>query len=361
MKLAIYTICKNEERFVERFMESVQEADDVYVTDTGSTDATVEKLLDYGAHVTEAIVNPWRFDVARNISLAYVPLDVDVCFSVDLDETLTPGWCDAIKRSFINIDRLKYKYVWSHLPDGSPGTMFWYEKCHSRHGFRWVKPVHEILAFYNGVERQGFCEDFVLHHYPDHTKSRGSYLGLLELSTREEPNDDRNSHYLGREYMYRGMYDQSIAELKRHLSLSTARWEAERAASMRFIGRCYLAKNEPIEAERWFQRALAEWPVDREPWFELGKFYYHRQDHLGCYHAMTRALKINERPLSYISDPEAWGATPYDLAGVSAYYLGLYDESIKLTSEALRLVPNDPRLLKNLQYAQEKIRSAHVA
>lgn len=43
-KIAVYTICKNESDYVDKFMESMIEADAVYVLDTGSTDDTVEKL-----------------------------------------------------------------------------------------------------------------------------------------------------------------------------------------------------------------------------------------------------------------------------------------------------------------------------
>ena len=163
----------------------------------------------------------------------------------------------------------------------------------------------------------------MLHHYPDLSKSRSSYLSLLELGCKEEPEDDRNCHYLGREYMYHHMYDKAIVELTRHLSLKSATWEAERAASMRFIGRCYNQKGDKINAVRWYLRAIAEAPGEREPWVDLGKCYYSMNDHEGCYFAMKKALSIVERPMTYICEPEAWGSLPYDLCGVSAYYLGM--------------------------------------
>jgi glycosyltransferase involved in cell wall biosynthesis len=358
VRVAIYTICKNEAKHVKQFMDCIKdEADGIFVTDTGSTDNTVELLREAGATVNVIKVDPWRFDVARNISLDFVPLVFDICLSIDLDETLTPGWCEAIKKSWVNIDRLRYQYAWSHLPDGSPGTTFWYDKCHSRRGFRWVKPVHEVLQFYNGTERQGYCHDFMLHHWPDVTKSRSSYLGLLELGCREEPEDDRNCHYLGREYMYWGQYDDAIRELKRHLSLKTATWEVERSASLRYIGRCYAYKGDHQEAVRWMLRAVAEAPGEREPWVELGKQYHVMSNWHGCYHAMKSALTITERPLSYICEPESWGSLPYDLAGLSAYYLGMYYESLELTGKAIELDPQNMRLRKNLQFAADKIRS----
>ena len=50
-RICVYAICKNEEKFAEAWMDSIQEADIVVVVDTGSTDHTVEKLRARGARV----------------------------------------------------------------------------------------------------------------------------------------------------------------------------------------------------------------------------------------------------------------------------------------------------------------------
>ena len=48
-KICVYAICKNESKFVDRWISALQgEADCVVVLDTGSTDDTVEKLKKYG-------------------------------------------------------------------------------------------------------------------------------------------------------------------------------------------------------------------------------------------------------------------------------------------------------------------------
>ena len=68
-KVCVYAICKNEEQFVDRWMDSMGEADQVVVLDTGSEDGTVERLRARGALVTREVIDPWRFDTARNRSL----------------------------------------------------------------------------------------------------------------------------------------------------------------------------------------------------------------------------------------------------------------------------------------------------
>jgi len=351
MKVVLYTISKNEEAFCERFYNSAKEADEVIVADTGSTDGTVAKLRSLGATVHEIKVDPWRFDDARNASLNFVPSDTEICVCIDLDEVLTPGWRAEVEKAWTaNTTRLRYQYWWSVNPDDTPGVSFWYDKIHSRFGYRWVNPVHEVLAIYGRPEVQSFCDKFTLKHFPDHTKSRGSYLPLLELSVKEDPENDRNSHYLGREYMFYGQPDKAIEELKRHLSLKSSTWTSERAASMRFIARCYNTKGDHIEAVAWALRATAEAQFDREGWVELARYYYHQKDWVGVYFAATKATDITIRPASYICEPFAWGSEPWDLKALAAHNLGLKQVALDAGLKALEFEPNDERLKNNVTF-----------
>jgi len=54
------------------------------------------------------------------------------------------------------------------------------------------------------------CDDILVNHYPDNEKSRSQYLPLLEMSVKEDPEDDRNIHYLGWEYMYYQRWNECI-------------------------------------------------------------------------------------------------------------------------------------------------------
>ena len=360
MKIAVYTICKNESKYVDTFMNClVGEADAIYVTDTGSTDDTVAKLRARGAIVNEAVINPWRFEDPRNISLNFVPLDYDICVCIDLDEVLTPGWRKAIEDAWIpgQTTRLRYQYAWSHDAKGNPAVTFWYDKIHQRKNYRWVKPVHEVLQIYNQPEVQTSCGGFMLHHWPDPTKSRSSYLGLLELAVAENKLDDRSSHYLGREYMFYNMNEKAIAELKRHLALPTATWDVERAASMRFIARCLVNLNETKEAMQWSMKACIEAPNEREPWVELARTAYKCQDFLTMYYAAKKALAITERPMSYICEPFAWGFQPFDFLALAAHALGHKGEALWAAEQACKMEPNDKRLQNNLQAIKKEIES----
>ena len=359
MKIVVYAICKNERQFVQRWMQSMREADGVFVLDTGSEDGTAEALRRLGAEVTEERIEPWRFDTARNRSLELVPPDADVCVCTDLDEVFEPGWRQGVERAWHGGARqLRYRYLWSHLPDGSEGHVFFIEKIHARKGFAWVGPVHEVVQCVDGQAELRDAPGVTLHHYPDARKSRGQYLPLLELAVREDPENDRNLHYLGREYLFHGRWRECIDTLERHLGLAGANWADERCASMRFIARAHGELGAHAEALRWHLRAVAEAPHLREPYLDCAKALQARGDWVGVLWMTERALALRERPDSYICEGDAWSWLPHDLRALSLYHLGQGREALSEGREALRLAPWDDRLKENLRWYE---RAAGVA
>ncbi len=349
MRIYVYAIAKDEARFVSRWVASMREADGIFVLDTGSRDGTPELLRREGCEVTERSIEPWRFDTARNESMALVPSDAELLVCTDLDEVFRAGWREALERDWERGARFgRYEYVWSFRVDGSDGVKFYGEKIHAPQGCRWTHPVHEVLA-YDGEARGCFLPDVRLEHYPDGEKSRSSYLPLLELSVAEDPQDDRNMHYLGREYMFRGRWQEAIDTLERHLALPRARWDAERAASMRFIARCEQRLGHDERAELWLLRAALEAPAYREAWVALGELCYRQKRWRDCAAHLRRALDIKRRPLSYISELESWGALPWDLISIAWWELGEKNYARNCAREALRLAPTDERIRNNLE------------
>lgn len=346
--VCVYAICKNESKFAARWMASMHEADRVIVLDTGSDDGTPEILSALGAEVTVETVSPWRFDAARNRSLELVPQDADICVCTDLDETFHPGWREKVEAAWASgAKRLKYRYTWSFNPDGSEGVVFWTDKIHSRRGFRWQNPVHEVLT-HDGAYPCAFAEGVQLDHHPDPAKSRAQYLPLLELAVREDSHNDRNMHYLGREYCFQGRWRECAETLRRHLAMPEATWADERCASMRYLARAELMLGDEKSAEAWLLRACAEAPHLREPWLDYARLLYLREDFDGMVFLARRALAICERPRTYICEADAWGFLPYDLLALGYFYTGRRRESLEMAREAARLAPYDERLQKNV-------------
>lgn len=346
MKVAVYTIALNEEQFVERWYESVKDADYILIADTGSSDNTVELARSLGINVINVSVKPWRFDRARDAALLSIPSDIDYCIALDMDEVVVGDWRPSLEACLADgVTRPRYKYTWSwnDAEETVPGLEYSGDKIHSRSGYRWKHPVHEVMVTDRIEEKHGWC-DFEIHHHPDNTKSRSSYLPLLEIATKEDPHDDRNAFYYGRELYFYGQYQDAAKELLRHLALPSAVWAPERAASMRLVAKCL-----PDQAEQWLELAEKESPGRREPLVDLASLYYQESRWEECLEASEKALDIKEKPLDYLCEAEAWGFAPYDFAAIAAHNLGMLDRAKAYSTTAWLLEPSNERLKQNAE------------
>ena len=355
MKIAVYAICLNEAKFVDRFMDACAGADYVVIADTGSTDGTAEAFRQRGALVHDIRINPWRFDAARNAALALVPGDADICFALDIDEVLCHDWRTKLEKGWRQgATRGQYLLVYSHLPDGSPGVQFHNARIHLRHGYSWRHICHEAI-YPDGIEESFvLIPDLRVDHYPDRSRSRGFYLPMLARAVKAEPHEPRMAHYLAREYYYNARYEEAIAEFRRYLDMN-GHFTGERVGSMIFIGKCLTALGrDPMP---WYLRAVAEMPDSREGWVALAETYYRLQDWPNCYSAAMKSLSIGRSHDGYTKDPHAYGAAPHDLAALGAWYIGLHTEAIEHARRALDFAPDDRRLQDNLALMQKQAAS----
>ena len=338
-KIAIYAPALNEIKHVDAWYESCKDADVICVADTGSTDGTLERLKELGVQATDVSIQPWRFDLAFNVAMSLVPKDVDICIRLDMDERLQPGWRDALEKAWVpGTTKLRYPYVWSFNPDGSPGRQWYCDRIHARSGYYWIGHTHEGLCS-RLPEVQVFTDDVKIYQYAD-AKDKKNDLPLLQEATKEWPHDARLKAYLGREYMYQGLKEDSKKTYLEFLSMS---WDKiERGQAM-----INLSFVDSENKEFWLKMAHIEVPTHREPLVNLAQYYYEQQNWTKCYKAAKDALAITAHPMDYTCTPESWGWQPHDLLSIAAWNLNLYHESYQQSKLALQNLPNDDRLKSN--------------
>lgn len=355
LKIAVYTIALNEEQFAQTWAASAAEADYRVVADTGSTDGTVERLRGLGVTVHSIAVKPWRFDRARDASLALVPADADICVAMDMDEKLRPGWRERLLKAWKpgvggagGTNRFRYSYIWS-WHNGKPLHMFAGDKIHGRFSHQWRYPAHETLVPLR-VLSQVYAADaeLIMEHHPDNTKSRGGYLALLKLGAEEDPHDGRMAHYYGRELLFANRHAEAITEIHRHLALPST-WSVERALSMLNLAWCYSALGDVPKAERWMVAAAEEAPGWRDPWVELAQLHHNRKDWLAGWWAAERALAIQRQTSEVPMNAANWGSRPWDLAAACAWNAGNGSRALVCLTKAVELSPDNEELRKNLE------------
>lgn len=319
MNTVIYTIAKNEEHNAAAFMEAAEGAP-VYILDTGSTDNTVDILRDYGAHVAVKTITPWRFDYARQAALELVPDDPNtLCVSVDMDERIESGWQDKLAAEWnqqANYGNYRYIGEWLDKDFTQPAIETARTRIHSRQGFHWERPVHEVpVADADTAVR--YCDTSVLvRHYPD-GKQR-NYVPLLTSIIEADLNDADARLQRGGEYFQKREWACALADYQAWLQLThgddnpVTRYR--RATTHIALAHCYYNLNDHDRAIRAFWEAVAAEPTCREGWVHLAHAHSTMgQDEmaLGC---AKKALAITQPPYYATIDSFCWGDYATNLA-----------------------------------------------
>lgn len=316
-------IARNEAKCLPRLAASLQEflkrGGCWIVVDTGSTDDTAEVAEQLGAKVTRVgdqfrrsidgrtveAVNKrflvggepdilktggtfFDFASARNHAAALATCDY-VSFA-DGDEAFTRLNIDAVDAQIRQgFGQFEYEFVFAHQADGvTPAVHFRQCKFYDRRALKWTGLIHENLVPCDKqppeIRRTYLPESiFKLEHWQNRETDRSGYLRGLALAVNQNPADDRNSHYFGRELLWTGRYKSAIKELERHLQMGG--WEAERSQSAIYIGEAHERLGNPGKALEWWHRAFDIHSHRREPFMKLAWHYFHKNDpqRAACY------------------------------------------------------------------------------
>lgn len=345
LKIAIYTICKNEEHFVQKWAASNSEADIRLICDTGSTDSTINLLKEQNVNVISITVVPWRFDVARNTALNLLPADVDVCIWQDLDEELLPGWRQEIEKHWednATIANHKYRH--------NKGAWQWHSKIHSRHNCIWTGTVHETLKWFS-PEKEIWLHEFYLDEHQDTIKSRSHYLSLLLTKIKEGDANWRTFYFLSNEY---GEIDknESLRYKLESYNLVDSSDTVTKNYIARGIANHYASIENINDAYKWFNISNNH-SNERESLYYYAQLLHHQNKWDECYITAKKCIEITEPRSGFTFDPNAWSYMIYDIAAIASYKLGLYKNALEYGLKALEMNPNDQRLTNNLEFYKE--------
>jgi len=291
MKLCVYAICKDELKFIDKWLENMSEADYIVVLDTGSTDGTYEFLKKDPrvTRVEQKEIKPWRFDVARNESMKLIPADTDVCICTDPDELFDPGWANQIRTKWIvgKTIRGEYNYAWNHDENGKPVLVYKYNKIHANDPrFHWIFPCHERVELSDDdvsdykIIKDGSYLDFedsiLLHHWQDTTKSRSNYLDLLKLSAEENPKNLHITMLYARELIIQNKLEEGIniyLKLLANPEIDKPEWQLTLLDSLLLVSNTYYSLNK-VDLAIWYaQEFIRVNPTYREPYLLLATIY----------------------------------------------------------------------------------------
>lgn len=248
-KISVVLIVKNEEVLLSRCLDSVKEADEIVIVDTGSTDGTLAVARQYTDKVFADYTWNDNFAEARNHAKAKAT--GDWILTIDADEYLTSPFSvvrEASTKGFLSVNvRMESE------PANGPPVQFWFPKLFRNSAQVWWEgAVHNHLSVL-GEDIQA-PPTIVFGYSPAHAQDRFRTLRILERVVRENPDAIREKFYLGREYYYRQMYDKALPLLGQYVQRSGFLMEKSEAFLM--MARTYWEMKSPDDAKDACVQAL---------------------------------------------------------------------------------------------------------
>jgi glycosyltransferase involved in cell wall biosynthesis len=377
-------IAKNEGNYIPRMLRSlgnfILNGGDVIVVDTGSSDNTAQIARDAGCTVMEVWnrykISPdiheidninnhfivageqplfkqgdslFDFSSARNYAAALADNDMISC--QDADEEYTVLDIDKINKLIEEgYDQFNYNFIFSHNEYGKPLVEFTQSKFYNRKKMKWNGLVHEVLGTIAPQNIKLTTLDptiLKLEHWQNLNQPRGQYLRGLALDCYRNQNNDRNSHYLGRELLWNGRPKSAIKEFERHIKMG--RWAMEEAQSMLFIGDAYGILNQPDKQVEYYHKSFQHDGTRREPLIRLADFYRktNNPQKVVCYSKMAMEIPWHG---FYANQKNHYEETPHEYAYWGYGWIGNIPEARKEILTALEYKPCNKQYLRDTKY-----------
>lgn len=242
-------IVKNEEALLARCLESVKDADEIIVCDTGSTDKTVEIARKYTDKVFEDY--KWEKSYCKARNHAKSKATGDWILSIDADE-----YCHDFSKVREAIELAKdCVAVYMHQEGGTRDNfqvprlfrntpdIMWFGNIHNHIG---VTPEGEAKGMNVSGEGEVVGDVHITYGYsPAHENEPDRALNIL-LEEVKDPAKVREMYYLGIELWKKRRYQEAVEWFGKHV-VST-NFTAEKADSFLVMSQCYSAMGDDDSA-----------------------------------------------------------------------------------------------------------------
>jgi len=245
--ISVCMIVKNEEKLLHRALNSIKEADEIIICDTGSKDSTVKIAKQFTDKVYEDF--KWCDDFASARNHAKSKATQDWILTIDADEYLEENGIKKIKDA---INSTKCRTINCNLLSENGRENFYNSRIHKNDpDIYWVGKIHENL----NIKTTEKCDVKIIYGYsPAHQNDPDRSLRILKNVVESDPNCVREKYYLAREYWYRKDYLNTIKTLDSYIDKSN--YVAERADAHLMKSRCLWNLSRGDEAREECMKAI---------------------------------------------------------------------------------------------------------
>lgn len=348
--ISLCMIVKNEERVLERCLNSVRDAvDEIVIVDTGSTDRTEE----IARRFTDRIYSfPWIDDFAAARNEAFSKATKEFILWMDADDVLLTKDREALLRCketlplSVNVVMMKYNTAFDE--NGNPTYSYYRERLiRNGMGFRWQGAVHEAITPFGEIRYW----DTAVTHRKEKLPESGRNLRIMEkLLSRGEQMEPRMRFYYARELYYAARYEDAISVFEKFLEEGKG-WKENCIDACQVLSYCYGALGNQREVLRSLLRSLEYDRPRAELCCDIGKIFLDRQEFSTAIFWFETAVECERNDCSgaFVRE-ECYGYIPYLQLCVCWDRLGNRERAAAYNEKAGALRPNSEAVKYNRNY-----------
>lgn len=345
-------IVKNEERILERCIESVKNiVDGISICDTGSSDNTVEVIEKWSKILGgECHHHQWK-NFGHNRTQSFLSciqtakkmkLNLDQTYALLLDADMVLQIKDTFNKNQLGTDS-GYKIAQTH------GGLFYYNMRLVKLSQPW-KCVGVTHEYWDGPSNQGTITSLVIDDRNDGGSKSDKYerdIRLLTQGIKDEPHMERYLYYLGQSYKDSGKFDEAISCFTKRIDRGG--WIEEVWYSYLQIARCYRSLHNETEMTNWFLKAYEYHPKRAESLCELANYYrLHGKNNLAFMFARQASeIPFPENDILFI-DKNTYDYNCELEKSISAFYTTFYKEEGYKSCNKIILNKSIPENIKNM-------------
>jgi len=359
-KFVLILMVRNEERIIQRCMESVEGFVDAFcVCDTGSTDKTCEIVTEFLKTHDGCLTHvPWQnFGYNRSESftnaqtyLKTTGWDLKDTYGLllDADMTFVPGYLKTHPLTEIGYTIIQCAGMLEY-----PNTRL------ARMDYPWVcrGVTHEYWDGICSHLPRNVCriDDFNDGGCKSDKFTRD--ISLLEQGLIDEPTNVRYMFYLAQTYHSVGRWKESLKMYKKRIAAGG--WFEEIWYSHYMIAKCHKELGNIPKFEEWMLRAYTYRPQRAESLYELTKYFREHGQPYKSYHYMLMGKKIPMSTDSLFIETEVYnGLFEYEESILDYYVKSDKSEGVASSVKyLLKLGLHQPCLMSNLKFYVQPIKS----
>lgn len=365
MKIDSCIIVKNEQNTIMKLIYQFLEfSNEVHVTDTGSTDNTINIINDIiKVHHNVFLHNfEWCYDFskARNYSLTCYECNADYQFWCDGDDELNDKLMESLKEFKNSTDKdadiyfMKYQYYNGDRNPHNRTSLLRVGK-----GLEWHDAIHEYIQYTTAhkVDYDLFNNgSLIIHKRPANVVHTTRNLEIfMNMQKEGRKFTARNRYYFGRELLHNKLHE--FAKQQLHLCVESE--ENNRLDKINAILRLY-EMNDP-EFIDYFFKIFKIGVYRKDLFYKVASYYWNqkKKDVAEIYYKMCINTDKPINQLTFGYDPICHINSLLQL-GVIAYSKGDVQLSLDYNKQILDIDANNKSALDNIKLLEKKLEEINL-